>query len=334
MLTCRFKQTALVAGLGLALLGAASLGPFPGQPELSSVIIQDRDLPSVTAAVQSVGGEITHTLGVINAVAAQLTTDQIVEIRALKGSVRIYDNVDARVSGGPIPDAAQRSLVGADLLFDEGIDGTGVTVAVLDTGIWYSYNDLKNDLDGHNRIAAEYNAIKGKEEHSKDETGHGTHVTTIISGTKISDNHNPHGIAPNVDLVNVMAFGRDGSGSYADIIRGIDWVIDNKDALNIRVLNLSFSAAPRSFYWNDPLNQAVMSAWQAGIVVVASAGNTGPGAMTIGVPGNVPYVITVGAMTDNFTPDDPTDDRLATFSSAGPTAEGFIKRNYSPRGDI
>ena len=68
-----------------------------------------------------------------------------------------------------------------------------------------------------------------------------------------------------------------------------------------------------------------MAAWQAGIVVVVSAGNTGPEAMTIGAPGNVPYVITVGAMTDNYTPEDLSDDRLASFSSAGPTKEAFVK---------
>mgnify|MGYP000623909923 CR=1 FL=1 len=112
---------------------------------------------------------------------------------------------------------------------------------------------------------------------------------------------------------------------YADTIRAIDWVVANKDAYNIRVINLSFSAEPRSYYWDDPMNQAVMAAWQAGIVVVASAGNTGPNAMTIGAPGNVPYVITVGAMTDNYTPDYLYDDFLASFSSAGPTVEGFVK---------
>jgi serine protease AprX len=91
------------------------------------------------------------------------------------------------------------------------------------------------------------------------------------------------------------------------------------------VLNLSFSAPPQSYYWDDPLNQAVMAAWQAGIVVVASAGNTGPDPMTIGVPGNVPYVITVGAMTDNYSPEDPDDDMMAYWSSAGPTFEAFVK---------
>ena len=81
--------------------------------------------------------------------------------------------------------------------------------------------------------------------------------------------------------------GADGGGTYADVIRGIDWAVTNKDAYNIRVLNCSFSAPPQSSYWLDPLNQAVMRAWQAGIVVVASAGNTGPDPMTVGVPGNV-----------------------------------------------
>ena len=70
-------------------------------------------------------------------------------------------------------------------------------------------------------------------------------------------------------------------------------------------MNLSLSAPARSHYWDDPLNQAVMAAWASGIVVVASAGNRGPAPMTIGVPGNVPYVITVGAVTDNYQPFEP-----------------------------
>ena len=109
------------------------------------------------------------------------------------------------------------------------------------------------------------------------------------------------------------------------MIRALDWVVSNHQAYGIRVLNLSFSAPPQSYYWDDPLNQAVMAAWQAGIVVVASAGNTGPEPMTIGVPGNVPYVITVGAMTDNYSPEDPSDDMMTYWSSAGPTIEAFVK---------
>ena len=102
----------------------------------------------------------------------------------------------------------------------------------------------------------------------------------------------------------------------------------------IRVLNLSLGAPARSRYWDDPLNKAVMRAWQSGIVVVVSAGNSGPLPQTVGVPGNVPYVITVGAMTDNYTTSK-NDDRLASFSSTGPTFEGFVKPDLvAPGGHV
>src|SRR6187455_2193147 len=77
-----------------------------------------------------------------------------------------------------------------------------------------------------------------------------------------------------------------------------------------------------------------MRAWQSGIVVVVSAGNSGPLPQTVGVPGNVPYVITVGAMTDNYTASG-RDDRLASFSSTGPTFEGFVKPDLvAPGGHV
>lgn len=148
-------------------------------------------------------------------------------------------------------------------------------------------------------------------------------ASVAVSGRKIRGEYN--GIAPDAALVVVKAFGEQGQSSYADVIRGLDWVWQNQSRFSIRVVNLSFSATPQSHYWDDPINQAVMRLWQAGIVVVASAGNTGPDAMTIGVPGNVPYIVTVGAMTDSYTPDDRSDDRLTWFTAAGPTHEGFVK---------
>ena len=134
-----------------------------------------------------------------------------------------------------------------------------------------------------------------------------------------------YGIAPDAALIVVNAFGEQSQGSYPDVIRCLDWVWQNQPQFSIRVVNLSFSATPQSHYWDDLINQAVMRLWQAGIVVVASAGNTGPNAMTIGVPGNVPYIVTVDAMTNSDTPDDRRDDRLTWFTAAGPTQEGFVK---------
>jgi hypothetical protein len=152
-----------------------------------------------------------------------------------------------------------------------------------------------------------------------DTYGHGTHITNLIASSAMGDplqQGQPEGIAPMAHLINVKAFDGSGNGSYANVLNGLNWILANRTTYGaIRVVNLSFGARPQSFYWNDPIDQAVMKLWQAGIVVVASAGNFGPGAQTIAVPGNTPYVITVGAITDNFTPNDPSDVR--GFRQAG-----------------
>jgi serine protease AprX len=88
---------------------------------------------------------------------------------------------------------------------------------------------------------------------------------------------------------------------------------------------MSIYATPVAPYWIDPYNLAVMAAWKAGIVVVASAGNDGPEPLSVGVPGNTPYIITVGAFTDNYTPGDFGDDYIPKFSAAGPTLDAFVK---------
>ncbi len=227
--------------------------------------------------------------------------------------------------GAAASEADYPSLVGADLLHDAGITGRGVTVAVIDTGR-YSHSGLNRNASGDNRVLAQYDAIRDELVwwESDDDNGHGGHVSAVIASSKSSSGRY-EGIAPGADLVLVKALDAGGRGTYAGVIRGVQWVIDNRDSYGIRVLNLSLSAEVRSHYWDDPLNQALMAAWDAGIVVVASAGNAGPDPMTVGVPGNNPYVITVGAMTDSYTPQDAGDDRLASFSAAGPTYEAFLK---------
>jgi serine protease AprX len=224
-----------------------------------------------------------------------------------------------------------------------------VTIGVLDTGYW-KHPSLDTTALGLGRVLAQYDALGDTSDSSTvgvlglaslgttadtDSSGHGTHVTGIMINTQKSADGRYFGMAPNANLVSVRAFDSSGRGTYASVIRGIDWIVQNKQAYRIRVLNLSFGATPRSYYWDDPLNRAVMKAWQAGIVVVASAGNDGPDPQTISVPGNVPYVITVGAMTDNFTPANVADDRLTSFSSTGPTYEGFVKPEVvAPGGHI
>ena len=153
-----FRKIAGLSALGLALLGTAALVQLPGPVATEARIIQGADLAAARAAVEAVGGAITHELGIIDAVGARLTPAQVETLRSTPG-VRLYGNGAARVSGGPIPDTVFRAQVEADRLQQQGIDGSGVTVAVVDSGMWYSYNDLKNNLSGNNRIVAEYDAI-------------------------------------------------------------------------------------------------------------------------------------------------------------------------------
>src|SRR4029450_11288765 len=130
---------------------------------------------------------------------------------------------------------------------------------------------------------------------------------------------------PGVKLVGIRVLDETGAGTYEQVIQGIQWALDHQDQYNIRVMNLSLVSPVQSPYWADPLNQAVMRAWAEGITVVVAAGNAGPGPMTVGVPGNNPYVTPRGAFPDNFTPGNWNDDYIAPFSASGPTLDGFAK---------
>jgi serine protease AprX len=232
------------------------------------------------------------------------------------------------------------TVAGADNLHRHDIRGQGVTVAVLDSGLW-EHPSLTRDTRGKNRVLARYDAIANKTvDEAFDESGHGTHLTSVLahSGFTRSDGKPTgsfKGVAPDSELVVVKAFNVEGQGEMLDIVRGVQWVVDNREKYDIRVLNLSFASRPRWPYWLDPINQAVMRAWAEGIVVVAAAGNEGPEAMSIGSPGNLPYIITVGATTDSWTPTDRSDDYIPDFSSRGPTPDAHIKPDIvAPGGHI
>lgn len=127
MLESKFKRTALVTGLGMALLGTAALIQIPGQSESGSVIIQGSDLPGVTAAVQSVGGEITHELGIINAVGSVNRSNSY---RSINPSIRAQaeDNASAftstahNLTNRPTTSALDCSHLTAEPLMNIGAD--------------------------------------------------------------------------------------------------------------------------------------------------------------------------------------------------------------------
>ncbi|MEP4146652.1 MAG: S8 family peptidase [Halioglobus sp.] len=221
------------------------------------------------------------------------------------------------------------AVSGADQLHRHGVRGAGVTVAVLDSGLW-DHPALTHDTEGNDRVLARYDAITDSSDSVFDESGHGTHLTSVLahSGKTLLDGKPSGGFkgtAPDVNIVAIKAFNETGQGGLLDIVRGVQWAVDNKERYGIRVLNLSFSARPRWPYYLDPINQAIMQAWAEGITVVAAAGNDGPEPMTVGSPGNLPYIITVGAVTDSWSLETRKDDYVPDFSSRGPTPEGHIK---------
>jgi len=302
-----------------------------------SYIISSSNLQLLQSKLDELAIEPTHQLAIINAVAVTLKPEQLSTLQE-QLDINVTQNHQVEMSGGKSwgkrkwqPKSVVNDLIDANSAHASYNFGDGVTIGFLDTGLdqlqgTSSGLGLSTDLYGRDKFWGTYNAMNNTiSNYSDEESGHGTHVASIAGNADYDVYGKVYGVAPNASLVGIKAFDAEGKATYADVIRGIDWALQVKDQINLKVLNMSFSGPARSYYWEDPLNQAVMKAWQAGIVVVASAGNSGPDPMTIGVPGNVPYIITVGAMTDNYTPSYSSDDKLATFSAAGPTVEGFVK---------
>src|SRR6266403_4004705 len=217
------------------------------------------------------------------------------------------------------------------------LDGTGVGVAVIDSGV-YPVADLYwfNMLTGAYglRIVYSQSFVPGTTDAS-DYYGHGTHVAGIVASagwmsTGKNFSHTFKGIAPNANIINLRVLDQNGAGTDSSVIAAIQTAISLKSTYNIRVINLSLGRQVYESYTLDPLCQAVEAAWNSGIVVLAAAGNQGrndsastEGYGTIAAPGNDPYVITVGVMK---TADTPTriDDTLASYSSKGPTAYDYV----------
>src|SRR5262249_19493992 len=207
------------------------------------------------------------------------------------------------------------------------VDGTGIGVAIIDSGV-YNHDDLQRPGSNQSRIVYSQSFVPG-DPSANDAYGHGTHVAGIIAGNgQDSQDGYPEqyvGMAPNANIINLRVLDGNGAGTDSQVIAAIQRAIELKNTYNIRVINLSLGPKVFESYTIAPLCQAVEAAWQAGIVVVVAAGNSGRdnslgtnGYGTIQAPGNDPNVITVGATKTNGTPTR-IDDTIASYSSKGPT---------------
>ena len=193
-----------------------------------------------------------------------------------------------------------------------GFNGAGVDVALIDSGVSPVRGLDRADKIVYGPDVSYESAVEAR--HNLDTFGHGTHMAGIIAGR----GENFRGIAPGARIVSLKAADAQGKTSVGQVIAAIRWVVEHRTDgdLNIRVLNLSFGAAAVKPYQRDDLAYAVEQAWQAGIAVVVSGGNSGTDSGGLSDPAFDPFVIAVGADNPHGTTD-VEDDSVPSFSSRG-----------------
>ncbi|MEO6653533.1 MAG: S8 family serine peptidase, partial [Ilumatobacteraceae bacterium] len=223
---------------------------------------------------------------------------------SVAGALALGGAAVARLDDGPTPSPVDGSLsrvidqIGARSAWAAGITGTGVRVAVIDTGT-APVGALSEQVVATVDLSSEQNDPSSA---YRDTFGHGTHMGGIIAG------HTPGvdpleatgddfvGVAPDAQLISVKVAGRDGRVTRDSMIAGIDWVIEHADELDTSVLALAFDAPATGSYVDDPLAAALERAWNAGIVVVTSAGNDGSTSRGLSAPAYDPFVIAVAGV--------------------------------------
>jgi serine protease AprX len=274
-------------------------------------------IPGLTIALKHAGNPVLLAHPSINALTAR------VPVAALNGLSRLpfveSISIDAVVMAeqSASGDSTLRGTLGLPV---QSPAGNRVGVAVIDSG-------LEAGPEFGDRIAGFYDFTQdGRAASPSDDYGHGTHVAGLIAGSgDLSSGKRYRGVAPKARLVALKVLDQNGAGNTSDVISAIEFVTANRDRLGVDVINLSLGHPIYEPAATDPLVQAVEAAVRAGIVVVAAGGNHGvssltglPGYAGILSPGNAPSAITVGSVKTVET-NTRTDDRVAAYSSRGPT---------------
>lgn len=301
-----------------------------GSSGRSRVIVRAQGAASVSAVsllIQQIGGTLGPQLPIITARVADVPNASLLTLAS-------NPNVRRLALDRPILGTVERTglTVGSTAMRQEaGYDGSGIGVAVIDSGVTAWHDDLTEaGAPGSQRIDQFVDFVGG---HSTpyDDYGHGTHVAGIVAGNGYDSSGARSGIAPAARLVVLKVLDGSGLGRISNLIAALDYVVTHKNTFQIRVVNLSVGARVYESYHSDLLTLAAKRVVEQGIVVVASAGNAGKNKKggvqygAIAAPGNAPWVLTVGASSHMGT-SDRGDDTLAAFSSRGPTAKDYAAK--------
>ena len=322
----------LTAGLAIAsaTVSVAAAPPPPGASSPSTQVIV-RGAPGnqslVDRDITEAGGRVTEQIPLITASAAEVPTGALGWLSDQPGIVEVTPDGPVQLTSSSYsPTTNPGSLysveqsLGVDQAWQDGYTGSGVGVALLDTGV--------NPVVG---LAGSGQIINGPDlsfDNASsslrylDANGHGTFMAGIIagrdpgatSGHYAGDTTDFLGIAPDSHIVNVKVGSANGAVDVSQVLAAIDWVVMHRfdEGFNIRVLNISFGTDSSQSYLLDPLAYAAEAAWHEGIVVVAAVGNQGATSTRVADPAIDPYVIAVGASQGSG-----STLAVAPFSSAG-----------------
>ncbi|MER2598566.1 MAG: S8 family peptidase [Caldilineales bacterium] len=241
-----------------------------------------------------------HRFGLIPAQAMSISAQDLEKLQALPYVEKVWEDKPVYVSLD-----VSAPHVHAPQMWNLGFDGSGVKVAVVDTGIDHSHPDFSDRI-------LKTRDFTGSKPDAGDGHGHGTHVAGIIAGSGEASGGRYIGMAPQAQLLIAKALDDTGNGMTSTVMAGVDWAVTE----GAQIINLSLGSLGPSD-GTDPLSAICNAAVDNGVVVCVAAGNAGPNASTIGSPGCAVKVITVGATNDS--------DEMMAFSSRGPTGDGRAK---------
>ncbi len=322
-----------------ALLAAAAAQP---EATVRVIVHKGEEVENMETAVAALNGIVLKDLHIINALVVELPARSVVDLAQTQG-VR-WVNLDGpmesvgRPPRNPQPPPSNYFLdtLNVRQVWDMGLDGSGVTVAVIDSGVHRDKDLQINPSSGRpaSRVREQL-TFNSRPNQSGDVMGHGTHVAGIIGGSGYDSNGIYAGIAPGVHIISLKVSNDTGMAYESDTVDAMQWVLENKDTYNIRIVNMSINSSLEQSYHASPLNAAAEILWFNGIVVVTSAGNEMITFNTVrAAPANDPFVITVGASDENGDALR-AQDVIADYSAQGITLDGHLKPDViAPGQDI